>query len=240
MADATKDPKIIGAMFSAIAPYYNFLNELLSFKQAGKWRKILIKSADLPRKGLILDLCTGSGELALGFLTERPDFAGYVIGIDFSAIMIDNARAGVAKLGAPYPRRVEFLMGDALDLPYRDDKFDLISVGFGIRNLADTEAGIKELHRVLKPGREVNILEFFRDGIVFEPVRWYVDYIVPLIGNVISRTNAYSYLRDSARNFYTIGEFDELLKKTGFTDIRWEPMTFGIAQLIRARKGQEG
>ena len=231
-----KDPKEIGAMFSTIAPFYDPLNSIISLWQAERWRQKLIMGADLPEDGLVIDLCTGSGEVALGYLTERPDFKGYVYAIDFSAPMIDIARGKVARLGAPYPRRVEFLMGDATDLQFPDDKFDVASVAFGVRNYSDVEAGMAEIHRVLKPSGQLNIIEFFKDGVTFPPVEWYLDILVPLIGNIISSTKAYSYLRRSSREFCTRGEFEELLESIGFRDVTWERMGFGIAYIVRARK----
>jgi demethylmenaquinone methyltransferase/2-methoxy-6-polyprenyl-1,4-benzoquinol methylase len=231
-----KDPKEVGAMFSAIAQYYDPLNSILSFWQADRWRRRLIMGADLPEDGLVIDLCTGSGEVALGFLTERPEFRGNVYAIDFSAPMIDIARGKVARLGAPYPRRIDFLMGDATDLQFQDDKFDVASVAYGVRNYADAEAGLAEIYRVLKPSGQLNMIEFFSDGITFAPIRWYLDSVVPLLGNIISATRAYSYLRRSSRNFYTRGQFEKLLTSIGFVDILWERMTLGISYIVRARK----
>ncbi len=231
-----KNRKAIAAMFSSIAPHYDFLNQLLSFGQAIRWRKRLIGKADLAGKELVLDLCTGSGDIALGILTDRKDFEGSVIGIDFSAPMVDIARNRVAKLGSPYPVRVEFMMGDALDLNYADDKFDMVSVGYGVRNFENTIDGLKEMFRVLKPGGEVNILEFFRAEITFLPVEVIVDTLIPWVGNMISGTKAYSYLRESTWDFCRVEEFCELLSNVGFTDIQTERMSFGVAHIIRARK----
>ncbi len=231
-----KNRKTIAAMFSSIATHYDFLNQLLSFGQAIRWRKRLIGKADLAGKELVLDLCTGSGDIALGILTDRKDFKGSVIGIDFSAPMVDIARNRVAKLGSPYPVRVEFMMGDALDLNYADDKFDMVSVGYGVRNFENTIDGLKEMFRVLKPGGEVNILEFFRAEITFLPVEVIVDTLIPWVGNLISGTNAYTYLRESTWDFYGVEEICELLSYVGFTDIQTERMTFGVAHIIRARK----
>jgi len=232
-----RDPKKISAMFSSIAGKYDFLNELLSFSKAGHWKTRLIKGAELPERSLVLDLCTGSGDLALGFLTERPEFKGDVIGIDFSVPMIDRAREKVAELGYPYPRRVEFLMGDALDLQFNDDKFDLVSIGFGVRNFADTQGGVREMHRVLKPGGQLNVLEFFRDGVTFPPFKWYLDTVIPWLGNTISASKAYTYLRDSSNEFLSCPEFERMLESVGFREIKSERMTFGIAHIVRARKG---
>jgi len=236
-AKVVKDRKVIAAMFSSIAHRYDFVNRLLSFRQADKWRSRLIRGAELPERGLVLDVCTGSGDLALGFVRERPDFKGYVIGIDISAPMIDVARGRLAKLGPPYPRRVEFLMGDALDLEFADEKFDVVSAGFGVRNFADLGEGLKEMHRVLKVGGQANILEFFRSGTGFAPARWYSDNIVPLVGNMVTRTNAYTYLCRSINDFFSPEDFEEAMKAAGFRDIVWERMTFGIAYIVRGTKG---
>ena len=225
-------------MFSEISSHYDFLNQFLSFGRSKLWKLKLIKEADLPNKGFVLDVCTGSGDLALGFVKERSEFNGYVIGIDFSAPMIDQARDRVAHLGAPYPRRVEFLMGDALDLNYNDDKFDLVSVGFGVRNFVSLENGLKELTRVLKSGAQLNVLEFFRDGVTSPAIRCYLDTVLPLIGNTIARSKAYTYLRDSSRDFLTVDEFESMLADLGYENIVSERMTFGVAHIVRARKGK--
>ncbi len=224
-------------MFSSITGWYDRLNSILSLGQDGIWRSKLIGGAALPDHGLVLDICTGSGDLALGFLTQRKDFRGRVYAIDISAPMIDTARSKLARLGAPYPRRVEFLMGDALDMQFPDNKFDVVSCGFGVRNMNDLEQGLTEIHRVLKRGGEADILEFFPDGITSGFVRWYTDRVVPWLGNLLSGTGAYSYLQHSRGQFLSREEFEDLLTWVGFSEIRWERMIFGIAHIVRARKG---
>jgi len=236
MAETRKDPKAVGAMFSSIAPVYDSLNRTLSLWQDVGWRRRLVRGADLPERGLVLDICTGTGDLALGFLTEHPEFKGRVYAIDFSALMIDRARDKVAGLGPPYPPRVDFLMGDALDLEFPDDKFDIASCAFGVRNFADTVQGLKEMHRVLKVGGQANILEFFSGGVRSRMVRWYVDRLAPFIGNLISGSRAYTYLSVTSTEFYRPQQFEELLSDVGFGEITWERLTFGIAHIVRARK----
>ena len=232
-----KDRKIVGAIFSSIAPVYDALNRSLSLGQDVKWRRELVRGADLPEDGLVLDLCTGTGDVALAFMTERPDFKGLVYAIDFSAPMVNKARDKIAKLGAPYPRRVDFLMGDATDLQFADDKFDVATVAFGVRNLTHTWLGLAEMNRVLKPGGQANILEFFPDGIAGGFVRWYLNHVMPLVGNIVSHTRAYTYLRRSSEEFFTRKEFEQLLVTAGFKDISWTRLTHGIAHIVRARKG---
>lgn len=236
MGEARKNRKAIAAMFSSIAPHYDFLNRFLSFGQAGRWRTRLIRGANLAGREIVLDVCTGSGDIALGILKSRPDFEGNVIAIDFSAPMLDLARTRVAKLGAPYPKRVDFMMGDALDLNFIDEKFDMVSVGYGVRNFEDTTSGLKEMYRVLKFGGHLNVLEFFKGSITSPAVQWFVDTVTPWVGNMITGTDAYSYLRESSNDFYTVDEFTELLGQVGFREIEKERMTFGIAHIIRARK----
>jgi demethylmenaquinone methyltransferase/2-methoxy-6-polyprenyl-1,4-benzoquinol methylase len=230
-----KDPKAVGAMFSSIAPVYDRLNRALSLWQDVAWRRQLVRGADLPERGLVLDLCTGTGDIAIGFITERLDFKGLVLAVDFSAMMVDRARGKLAKLGAPYASRVEFLMGDALDLQYPDEKFDVVAVAFGVRNFFDVPRGLKEIHRVLKVGGQVNILEFF-PGQTRGPARWYARRFVPWIGSLVSGTSAYWYLERSSDEFYRPEDFEQLLAAQGFLEISWERLTFGVAHIVRARK----
>jgi len=232
-----KGRKTIGALFSSIAPTYDFLNHLLSLGCDTQWRKQLVRGTILPANGIVLDLCTGTGDVALAILRERGDFQGEIVAIDFSAMMVDNARAKIAQLGPPYPRRVDFMMGDALDLQFPDDKFDAVTVAFGVRNFEQIWAGLNEIRRVLKPSGQVCILEFFGDGAENGLIQRYADLVVPAVGDLVSHTKAYSYLRRSSGEFFTRPEFENILKFVGFTDISWEPLTFGIAHIVRARKG---
>lgn len=234
---ADKDPKAVGAMFSSIAPVYDVLNHTLSLGWDIRWKRKLVRGADLPSDGVVLDLCTGTGDVALEFLTGRPDFKGRVYGIDFSALMIDIARGKVARLHPPLPRRIDFLVGDAIDLHFPDEKFDVVTVAFGVRNYADTKRGLEEMHRVLKPGGQASVLEFFPGGGTPEIVRWYTHRILPVIGNVVSHSKAYNYLLDTSDSFHTPDQFCKLLSESGFSDIIRERMTFGIAHIVRARKG---
>jgi demethylmenaquinone methyltransferase/2-methoxy-6-polyprenyl-1,4-benzoquinol methylase len=236
MPVVSKDPKKVAEMFSTIAPYYDGLNRSMSLWQDVTWRKKLIMETDLPEDGIVLDLCTGTGDIAIGYLRHRTEFKGDIVGLDFSAYMVDLARDKLIKLGTGYQTRIDFLMGDATDLNFRDDKFDVISVGFGVRNFSDTIAGLEEMYRVLKPGGQANILEFFSGGINTGFVKWYTSSVVPAIGNIVSRSGAYTYLSKTSSEFYTIDEFRKVLEEIGFRDMEFERMTFGISYIVRCRK----
>ena len=235
--EVNKAREVVSAMFSSIAPVYDLLNRSLSFGRDVKWRKKLVRGMKLPEDGTVLDLCCGTGDVAIAIVREHPHFNGVVYGVDFSAIMIDKARDKVAKLGPPYPRKIDFLMGDALDLQFADEKFDAVAVAFGIRNLADLRLGVKEIYRVLKKDGQLNILEFFGNRVSNPIVAWYVEHVIPLVGNTVSRSRAYSYFVRSSKEFCTISQFEDILKSENFIDISWEELSYGVAHIVRARKG---
>ncbi|HDS29681.1 MAG TPA: methyltransferase domain-containing protein, partial [Firmicutes bacterium] len=153
------------------------------------------------------------------------------------AIMIDIARGKVAKLRPPLPRRIDFAVGDAIDLNFADEKFDVVTVAFGVRNYSNIMRGLDEMYRVLKPGGEAGILEFFPGGGTPGIIRFYIHKVLPIIGNTLSGSKAYNYLLNTSDSFYTPDEFEKLLAEIGFVEIIRERMTFGIAHIFRARKG---
>lgn len=233
----SKDPKAISAMFSSIADNYDRLNRLLSLGQDISWRKRLVKSVDFPENGLILDVCTGTGDVVFAFLKENPEFKGMLYGIDFSALMLDKARGKIPALPRHLRNRIDFTVGDALNLQFRDDKFDVVSCAFGVRNFYDTLTGLKEMNRVLKPGGKAAILEFFSDGPDNKFVKFFLSKFVTSIGNKISGTHAYSYLIQSSSEFFSRNQFERTLILAGFKDVKWIKLTFGIAHIAIARKG---
>jgi demethylmenaquinone methyltransferase/2-methoxy-6-polyprenyl-1,4-benzoquinol methylase len=224
-------------MFGNIAPSYDFLNHLLSLNVDRYWRwrttQMVPPLGDAP----ILDLCTGTGDLALAY-DRAARGKTPIIGADFCHPMLVRAIDKVQRRGAS--QRLRVLEADALRLPFPDDFFQLTTVAFGLRNLADTDRGIAEMSRVTKPGGKVVILEFSRgQSKVFGWLyRCYFRYLLPLIGQLISRSkdNAYRYLPASVQEFPDGEALAHRLRQHGLTDVKWYPFTFGIATLYVGAK----
>lgn len=219
----------IRGMFASIAPRYDLLNHLLSLNIDKRWRR---QAVDLLRwqrapSGVYLDNCAGTLDLSLE-LARRKGFHGRVLGSDFTYPML---RGGVHKLeGAP----VEPVCADALSLPYADESFDGTTVGFGVRNLADLDAGLREMHRVLKPGARLVILEFTTPH--WQPFRglyfFYFLHVLPLVGRMISKHgSAYTYLPESVLGFPEPRELRRKMESAGFSDVGWKRLTGGIVAL---------
>jgi demethylmenaquinone methyltransferase/2-methoxy-6-polyprenyl-1,4-benzoquinol methylase len=224
-------------MFGRIAPRYDLLNHLLSLDIDKVWRRRVAKrfSAILrdPR-ARALDLCCGTGDLALAFRKEAPSGAE-IVGSDFVPEMLIRARAKAAASGA----NVAFVEADALALPFNDRSFDLISCSFGFRNLANYERGLQEILRVLKPGGVAAILEFAEPrGKIFGSVyRFYFRQVLPRLGGVISGNgSAYTYLPSSVSKFPSPEALQGQFEQAGYTEARFERWTAGIATLHTARK----
>jgi demethylmenaquinone methyltransferase / 2-methoxy-6-polyprenyl-1,4-benzoquinol methylase len=224
-------------MFGQIAPRYDLLNHLLSLDIDKVWRRRVARqfSAVLRNPAArVLDLCCGTGDLALAFRREAPEGAE-IIGSDFVPEMLVRARAKAAALGAG----VTFVEADALALPFGDESFDLVSCSFGFRNLANYERGTREILRVLKPGGIAAILEFSEPrGILFGKLyRFYFRRVLPRLGALISGNgSAYTYLPSSVSKFPSPEALVELFERAGYAEARYESWTGGIVTLHAARK----
>ena len=220
----------ISRMFDRIAPTYDLLNHLMSANVDAAWRKRAVRRLALTGKERCLDACTGTGDLAVALLDGG---AGEVVGSDFAPQMLDRARA---KAG----NRATFLVADTTRLPFRDGEFDVATVAFGVRNLEDLDAGLRELCRVLKPAGRLAILEFSRppNRLVRGLYDLYFRLLMPLIGNLVSggAENAYAYLPRSVLTFPPPDALAERLKRAGFARVDVEPLTFGIAYLHLATR----
>jgi demethylmenaquinone methyltransferase/2-methoxy-6-polyprenyl-1,4-benzoquinol methylase len=221
-------------MFSQIAPRYDLLNHLLSFNIDVRWRRRAISLLGWQRApgGTYLDLCAGTLDVAAE-LSRQPGFGGHVVGADFAEPML---RAGAAKAS---PSKVWPVVADALDLPLPDDAASGAIVAFGIRNVADLDAGLAEVHRVLEPGGRFVILEFTTPHapIVRGAYHLYFHRVLPWIGGMISgHRSAYSYLPMSVDRFPSEDELAARLRRAGFDDIRWRSLTFGTAAIHTASK----
>ncbi len=210
-------------MFDRIAPTYDLLNHLLSLNIDTRWRKQAVKMLNLTGSERVLDACCGTGDLAVALMQGG---AGTVAGTDFSPEMIRlaNEKAG---------ETISFQVADTLELPFDDQTFDVATVGFGARNLEDLDAGFRSLHRVLKPGGRMLILEFNRpkNPIVRTVYGLYFMLVLPMIGNIVSggADNAYAYLPRSVMAFPSPEVLAERMKAAGFSSVNIKPLTFGIA-----------
>ncbi|HVS35513.1 MAG TPA: bifunctional demethylmenaquinone methyltransferase/2-methoxy-6-polyprenyl-1,4-benzoquinol methylase UbiE [Gemmataceae bacterium] len=231
-----REPRI-RSMFADIARRYDLLNHLLSLNIDRYWRWRATRLAPPIGDGPILDVCTGTGDLALAYDKAARGRAP-IIGADFCMPMLQPAREKAGRRHAA--DRVRFLEADTQQLPFPDDLFELVTVAFGLRNVADTDRGIAEMVRVTRPGGRVAILEFSQPRHwLFGPLyRFYFRRILPLVGQLVSRSrdNAYSYLPASVMQFPDGEALAEKLRGHGLVEVKWHPLTFGIATLYVGKK----
>src|SRR5262249_54750219 len=219
-------------MFTEIAPRYDLLNHLLSLELDRVWRtrtakrlRPILQRAD----AMVLDSCCGTGDLALALAREAK---ARIIGVDFAHTMLMRARE-------KGPATLPFLEADALRLPFRDASFDLVTTAFGFRNLANYEAGLREIQRVLKPGGTLAILEFTEppDGVMGNLYRWYFRGVLPKIGALISGNSAaYSYLPNSVARFFQPKELAAMMASVGYEAVEFQTWTVGSVALHTGKK----
>ncbi len=221
----------VRGMFDRIAGVYDLMNSTMTAGLHHEWRRRAVERARVGPGSDALDICCGTGDLALELRRAiGPD--GRVVGSDFSEQMLDLARAKSGTQGLP----VEFGWADALSLPYGDESFDAVTVGFGARNLADLDAGLAEMGRVLRPGGRVVILEITRPR--REPLAsfygFWFDRLVPLLGSIAGDSDAYAYLPESVRSFPEPRELAARMDAAGFSEIRWLLLAGGIIAIHSA------
>ena len=223
-------------MFDAIADRYDFLNHLLSAGLDKQWRKRAVDALQLTGRETVLDLCTGTADLALAAtIGERR--AKRVVGIDFSAAMLQIGKTKTAST------TVDLVRGDATRIPLRDACVDATTIGFGIRNVEQPQAACREIARVLRPGGTLVILEFSlpRTPALRNFYLWYFRNVLPRIGRLISKhPSAYTYLPASVEAFPSPEEFSQQLRDAGFGTVRAVPLTFGVVYMFAAVKGPPG
>jgi demethylmenaquinone methyltransferase / 2-methoxy-6-polyprenyl-1,4-benzoquinol methylase len=234
-----KDSKLnkkqqIEKMFDTISGEYDGLNRVISFGIDVQWRKKVVSIVKSTNPESILDIATGTGDLAINLADSS---AKRIVGLDISEGMLSVGRKKIAEKNLS--KRIEMVQADSEALPFKDNSFDAITVAFGVRNFETLEKGLTEIHRVLKPSGIFVILETsvptrfpFKQGYKF-----YSNTLLPLIGKVLSKDKvAYSYLSESAAAFPYGKKFNNILQKIGFTNIEDKPQTFGVATIYSASK----
>jgi demethylmenaquinone methyltransferase/2-methoxy-6-polyprenyl-1,4-benzoquinol methylase len=220
-----KEGRRVSLMFDRIAPTYDCLNHLLSANVDVRWRRRTVERLALAGTERCLDACTGTGDLAIA-LAEGG--AAEVVGSDFAREMVRRAEEKARG-------RARFVVADTTRLPFRDGEFDVATVGFGVRNLSDLDAGLRELRRVLRPGGRLAILEFSRppNALVRAVYLLYFMLVLPLVGNLVSggAENAYAYLPRSVMSFPAPQVLADRLRAAGFASVEYEPLSLGIAHL---------
>jgi demethylmenaquinone methyltransferase/2-methoxy-6-polyprenyl-1,4-benzoquinol methylase len=223
-SSGTLSPDGVRSMFDRIAPVYDVMNRVFTMGLDGRWRKLAAAGAVRPGDR-VLDAACGTGDLALA---DRKA-GGEVTGLDFSERMLERARRKSSQ--------INWLQGDVLALPFDDGSFDAATIGFGIRNVDDLDAGLRELARVVRPGGRLAVLEITRPTGVLRPFfRLWFDVLIPLAGKALPGGAAYTYLPASVRRFPGPDDLADALRRAGFADVSYRLLAGGIVSLHVARR----
>jgi demethylmenaquinone methyltransferase/2-methoxy-6-polyprenyl-1,4-benzoquinol methylase len=220
----------IQQMFGTIAPRYDLLNRMLSFGIDRRWRRKAVRLLKYREGARILDVATGTGDVALEIARTTPPSVK-ITGADFCKEMVDLGQIKAAQ--SPYADRIDFKVAPCEDLPFPNETFDSITIAFGIRNVVDRKLGLAEMWRVLRPGGRMIILEFStpRSHLFRQIYYFYFRRLLPVIGGLISTYNAYKYLPDSVLEFPSHEEFAAMIEDAGFHSVHIRELTFGIASI---------
>jgi len=233
-----KSGERVRRMFAEIAPRYDFLNHALSLNVDRYWRWRTLKALNLKPGQSILDVCTGTGDLALAAAKQLGQDSE-VVGSDFCAEMLEIARRKQDKHRAQ-PTRVRFVEADTMQLPFESNAFHTVMVAFGLRNVADTLAGLREMHRVCRPGGQVAVLEFSKPSLpgLKQLYDFYFRSVLPRIGNAVATnsSDAYEYLPQSVREFPCGDALATLFQQVGLERVAWQSMTLGVVTLYTGHK----
>lgn len=224
--DLSKNPAAVSAMFDDVAASYDKTNDLLSFGQARLWRRAVRNAISPNAPDRILDIAAGTGTSSMALLADGVS----VVAADFSNGMLDEGRKR-------YPR-LEFVFADAMNLPFKDAEFDVVTMSFGLRNVENHNLALKEFFRVLKPGGRLVICEFSHVGGVFGPFyRLYLKYVLPKLSALFSKSpDAYDYLAESIAAWPNQKALKLDIEKAGFSAVKFRNLTLGIVALHRAVK----
>lgn len=221
---------IVKEIFSTITERYDLLNHVLSMGIDMYWRRFTAKKMRFFKTFRLLDAATGTGDIAICAGATHPGIS--ITGLDFAWNMLKAGRRKISRKG--HSQKIVLVQGDAMSLPFSNNTFDVVSIAFGIRNIPDREAAVKEMIRVLVPGGRVMVLEmtFARHSFFRKAIRFYLNRILPFIaGKITANPGAYHYLADSIMNFPSPAEFAGSLERLGLREVSIYPLTFGITCL---------
>jgi demethylmenaquinone methyltransferase/2-methoxy-6-polyprenyl-1,4-benzoquinol methylase len=227
----------VAEMFDNIAPGYDFLNRTLSLGTDRIWRRKLRKMIEIDDPVVVLDIATGTADLAIECVKSKKNKFRKVTGVDISEKMLDKGREKIERkhLG----NRIDLRYGDSENLEFESNTFDAVVVGFGVRNFENLDKGLSEMHRVTKPSGKVFILDFSmpRNPLIRTLYRFYFFHILPFVGKTVSGNNcAYRYLPESVCNFPQYEQMTGLMNKAGFANTKYKPLSFGIAVIYSGVK----
>ena len=234
MTGQTKEERVHG-VFEKISEQYDTMNSIISFKRHIAWRKNVMKKMDVEKGAKTLDICTGTGDWALS-LAEAVGPNGEVIGLDFSENMLKVAQE---KKENAHVEHVTFIHGNAMELPFADNSFDYVTIGFGLRNVPDYNQVIQEMYRVVKPGGKVVCLETSQPTLIGYRQLYllYFRFIMPLFGKIFAKSyEEYSWLQESARDFPDKQTLKEMFHRVGFPEVYVKGYSGGVAAMHMAIK----
>ena len=227
----------VAALFDKIAPEYDKMNNIISLGTHKQWRAQVMREVTLPAGAQILDLATGTADWALA-LAEQSDANSHVTGLDFSAEMLAVGQQKVA--ASAFADKITLVQGDAMATPYADNSFDVVTIGFGLRNLPDAAAGLAEMYRILKPDGQLVILETSQpDNALVRPIwRFYFARVMPLFGKIFANGKyaEYKYLDQTTEKFVGYKTLAQMLTKAGFADVHYQRFNLGAAAAHYGRK----
>lgn len=228
--------KFVHSVFESIAPKYDLMNSILSFRRHKAWRRFTMDKMNVQSGQTAIDLCCGTCDWTISIAQKSQN--GRIVGLDFSRNMLEVGRAKITR--QQLDQQIELIQGNAMDLPYADQYFDYATIGFALRNVPDLEQVLREMQRVVKPGGKVLCLELSKP--VWQPFKaiyyFYFQRILPLIGKLlVKRYEQYKWLPESLASFPDHKQLAEIFKNTGLEDVQAFPLSGGIAALHIGTKG---
>jgi demethylmenaquinone methyltransferase / 2-methoxy-6-polyprenyl-1,4-benzoquinol methylase len=239
MMDGESKQQHVHAVFESIAPKYDMMNDVLSFRRHKAWRRFTMRKMDLKPGQSSLDLCCGTCDWTIAL--AKASGTGKTVGLDFSRNMLNIGQAKIDKLGMS--DQISLTQGNAMELPFPDNSFDFVTIGFGLRNVPDIVQVLREMKRVVKPGGKIVCLELSKP--TWQPFKglyyFYFEKLLPLLGKwLVKRYEQYRWLPESLAAFPDLQALAELFRNVGMRNVKAYPLTGGVAALHIGTKGNEG